>query len=168
MSRVNDDVCRALVRLLLSYGANPLHLHAERLSTTRQLLRTAEDLCFRVAPGGSFPFPLRRCTQELLGEVRLAGGYRRYLNSQRESIVVLRELCLRGRAAPPPALARLFPVPERRRQTMASRRARNDGADAHLIGGLSVHLFWHVMKFWRSERDYLPPHRNTGYVLPAR
>lgn len=37
-----------------------------------------------------------------------------------------------------------------------------------LIGGLSVHLFWHVMKFWRSARDYLPPHRNTGYVLPAR
>ena len=104
--------------------------------------------------------------------MRLRGGWKGYVREPRVRLLLLRELCLRGRAAPPRAtgatagaalLARLFvaaPAPTRR-QTRTARRARGDD-DRRLLGELPTPIFWHVMKFWRSARDYLPPHRNEG------
>ena len=150
------------VRLLVSRGAKT-DLRSWRVPMPGgwETPRTPEELMsLPVQPWNSAAYGECRT---FLREVRLAGGHRRYVNAPRKSILVLRELCLRGRAAPPSELARLFvaaPAPTRR-QTRTARRARGDD-DRRLLGELPTPIFWHVMKFWQSERDYLPPHRNEG------
>ena len=52
----------------------------------------------------------------------------------RAALVVLRRLCEKDRARPPPELARLF--------------------------ALDKFILWRVLSFWRSDRD-LPPHITT-------
>ena len=47
----------------------------------------------------------------LLADVRAAGGWKAYVNAPRRSLLVLRALCERGCATPPPLLAPLFPGP---------------------------------------------------------
>ena len=70
----------------------------------------------------------------LLADVRAAGSFKRYANAPRLDIVVLQALCAKGRAAPPPALERLFPTSTK-----------------------SVHLpkeiFWRILSYWRTDRD---------------
>ena len=70
----------------------------------------------------------------LLADVRAAGSFKRYANAPRLDVVVLQALCAKGRAAPPPALERLFPTSTK-----------------------SVHLpkeiFWRILSFWRTDRD---------------
>ena len=135
------------VRLLVSRGAKT----DSRWSNTTA---TEEELAAMRATAGAPP-ACHMC-HTFLRDVRLAGGYRRYVNAPRKSLVVLRELCLRGRAAPPAALARLFvtaPAP-RRRQTRASRR----DDDRRVLGELPAPIFWHVLEYWRSDREpYVPP-----------
>ena len=50
------------------------------------------------------------------------------------ALVILRRLCEKDRARPPPELAYLF--------------------------ALDKFIFWRVLSFWRSDRD-LPPHITT-------
>ena len=63
-----------------------------------------------------------------------AGGWKPYVRTPRVALVVLRRLCEKERARPPPELARLF--------------------------ALDKFIFWRVLSFWRSDRD-LPPHITT-------
>ena len=128
------------VHLLVSRGAkldlrqrfpegHPAH------GTHRQ---TAEEMC-----GSTWEiqtFPMRGACHAFLRDVRLAGGYRRYVNAPRKTIIVLRQLVLHGRATPPHALVKLF-------------------ADS-----TPKEIVWRVLKFWRSDREpLLPPVEQSGY-----
>ena len=77
----------------------------------------------------------------LLADVRAAGSFKRYANAPRLDVVVLQALCAKGRAAPyrssclsPPVLARLFPTSTK---------------SLHL----PKEIFWHILQFWRTDRD---------------
>ena len=120
---VDDTTCRDIVRLLLSYGANP-----QRDFRYVRYLREA---------------PQRRLTHALLRDVRLCGGWKGHVREPRVRLLVLRELCLRGRAAPAAdgaaagaaLLARLFvaaPAPTR------PQRTRMDAAGADVAGDDAV------------------------------
>ena len=71
---------------------------------------------------------------ELCAEVRAAGSWKRYANAPRIDVIVLQRLCAAGRAAPPPALARLFPTSTK-------------------SPPLPKELVWLILKFWRTDRD---------------
>ena len=128
------------VRPLVSRGAkldlcqrlpegHPLH------ATHRQ---TAEEMC--AFTWEIQAFPMRAACHAFLRDVRLAGGYRRYVNAPRKTIIVLRQLVLRGRATPPHALVKLFA----------------DSTPREIV--------WRVLKFWRSDREpLLPPVEHSGY-----
>ena len=125
---VDDTTCRDIVRLLLSYGANP-----QRDFRYVRYLREA---------------PQRRLTHALLRDVRLCGGWKGHVREPRVRLLVLRELCLRGRAAPPAAdgaaagaaLARLFVAAPAR-----PRRTRMDAAGADVAGDDAVSAPRHVL-----------------------
>ena len=70
----------------------------------------------------------------LLADVRAAGSFKRYANAPRLDVVVLQALCAKGRAVPPPALARLFPT-----STKSPHIPRE--------------IFWRILQFWRTDRD---------------
>jgi hypothetical protein len=95
--------------------------------------RTAEEFAEWLPPNE------RDGTVTFLRDVRLAGGWKRYANAPRVSLLILRELCNRGRAAPPPELEALF--------CTSSDSAR------HTRKALPTPIFWHVLSFWRSDRD---------------
>ena len=69
-----------------------------------------------------------------LRSVVAAGSWKLYVRAPRVALVVLRRLCEKEHARPPPELARLF--------------------------ALDKFIFWRVLSFWRSDRD-LPPHITT-------
>ena len=71
--------------------------------------------------------------------VRRAGGWKPFVRAPRVSLVVLRSLGEKGRARPPPELARLF--------------------------ALDKFIFWRVLAFWRTDRD-LPHHIATSEPQP--
>jgi len=85
----------------------------------------------------------------LLRDVRLAGGWKRYVNAPRKDMLVLRELCARGRAAPPSALAALF-------CTTGSGPLRPRTRRNPRVARLPTPIFWHVLSYWRSDRDFDP------------
>ena len=70
----------------------------------------------------------------LLADVRAAGSFKRYTNAPRLGVVVLQAMCVKGRASPPPALARLFPT-----STKSPHLPRE--------------IFWRILQFWRTDRD---------------
>ena len=69
-----------------------------------------------------------------------AGGWKPYVRAPRVSLVVLRRLCEKERARPPPELARLF--------------------------ALDKFIFWRVLSFWRSEREMPVCLMNTDVPAP--
>ena len=76
----------------------------------------------------------------LLGEVRAAGGWKRYANEPRLQLVVLRKLAESGRAVATRGVATRLFAPRRRVQAMGSR-------------ALPDVLFWKILEFWRTDRD---------------
>ena len=76
----------------------------------------------------------------LLGEVRAAGGWKRYANEPRLQLVVLRKLAESGRAVATRGIATRLFAPRRRLQAMGSR-------------ALPDVLFWKILEFWRTDRD---------------
>ena len=70
----------------------------------------------------------------LLADVRAAGSFKRHANAPRLDVVVLQAMCVKGRASPPPALARLFPT-----STKSPHLPRE--------------IFWRILQFWRTDRD---------------
>ena len=92
-----------------------------------------------------------------LEDVKAAGGWKAYLRAPRVQLVRLRSLCDRGRAAPPSVasklsqlrtlsaaevavFARLFGAPTPRTPRASSGRLPNE-------------IFWHILAFWRTDRD---------------
>jgi hypothetical protein len=70
----------------------------------------------------------------LLADVRAAGSFKRYANAPRLEVVVLQALCVKGRAVPPPALERLFPMSTRSQF-------------------LPREISWRILSYWRTDRD---------------
>ena len=96
-------------------------------------------------------------TANFLEDVKAVGGWKAYLRAPRVQLVRLRSLCDRGRAAPPSVafklsqlrnlsaaevavFARLFGAPTPRTPGASSGRLPNE-------------IFWHVLAFWRTDRD---------------
>ena len=69
-----------------------------------------------------------------------AGGWKPYVRAPRVSLVILRRLCEKERARPPPELACLF--------------------------ALDKFIFWRVLSFWRSEREMPVYLMNTDVPAP--
>ena len=93
----------------------------------------------------------RRCgrtaTVDVLAAVRAAGGWAAYVAAPRVQLLMLRILCEKGRAvAPTDLLARLFPPACETERRASLRSARHTPA-------LPKELFWHIVQFWRSDRD---------------
>jgi len=152
----------ALVALLLqfgadpdvvSYGVMPLQNAAwekeDRCEVARVLLRggasldatwhgrTPEEVCRELKGNEN--------TQRLLSDVTAAGGWKRYARAPRIQLLMLRELCRRGRAvAPRGPLRRLF-----------SASFANSGAKRRAARGASLpdSLFWLITSFWRSAQE---------------
>ena len=120
------------LRLLLSRGA-PLLVKDERGRTAEEFAELLLNI-----------YGERDGTVTFLRDVRLAGGWKRYVNAPRVSLLILRELCNRGRAAPPPELAALFCTSS---DDARPRTRRNPRA------ALPTPVFWHVLGYWRSDRD---------------
>ena len=117
-----------MIRFLLSRGAS--------ITAERSYGLTAEDTAEE--------FGLSEAV-DIFSEFRLAGNWKRYVNAPRVSLLVLRELCARGRASPPPtALAALFCAGS---TSARPRTRRNPRAE------LPKALFWHILSYWRSDRD---------------
>ena len=75
----------------------------------------------------------------LLADVRAAGGWKRYVREPEFSMLLLRYLCLRGRATPPANLARVFgPPPTPRRLASGSTPLPDE-------------IFRHVLAFWNPR-----------------
>tara|TARA_B100000482_G_scaffold14479_1_gene10047 strand:+ start:221 stop:1084 length:864 start_codon:yes stop_codon:yes gene_type:complete len=121
------------VRLLLSRGAPLLAEDVDGLTAEQYTEWNSEQ------QGGGDD------AGDLLRDVRLADGWKRYTNVPRKGLLILRELCNRGRAVPPRELAALFctSVDNTRSRTRKGRR----------LLPLPTAVFWHVVSFWRSERD---------------
>ena len=162
LAKAARDNKSALVALLLkfgadpddlSYGVMPLHDAAaekeDRCELTRVLLRggasldatwhgrTPEEVCRELKGNEN--------TQRLLSDVTAAGGWKRYARAPRIQLLMLRELCRRGRAvAPRGPLRRLF-----------SASFANSGAKRRAAHGASLpdSLFWLITSFWRSAQE---------------
>jgi len=90
-----------------------------------------------------------------LTEIRLAGGWRRYVRAPRERLVMLRILVEQGRAETrDDLLVRLFPAGRRRRRVLKRPR---EAYRAQEGGRLPHGIFVHITGYWRSSRDYLGP-----------
>ena len=123
-----------VVRMLLRAGADPEH-------RTRDLAggnSTAEEQC------RSDRYSLRcSASADLLRDIRLAGGWKRYVLQPKYDLLVLRALCHRDRATlsarTPEVLVRLFGAPaQARRRTRSAAREGVHVPDP---------LFWRVLEF---------------------
>ena len=124
------------IRLLVSRGAN-LNLRSGEFTQTP--LESAHDT-LQWAPS---QYIYRGECHAFLRDVTRAGGWRRFVNIPRKSILVLREMCLRGRATPPGALVKLC------------------------APTTPTSIVWCVLKFWRSDREpYIPPTQIRLSVWP--
>ena len=135
------------------------------------------------APKGCFE--RKQKALDVIAKVRAAGSWEAYSTYPRRSLLALRVLCEHGRAKPPdtlrfedlparimaastleeaqsatraltaaplPILARLFPYhpPVGEKDLRTSLRARTVKTD------LPKEIFWLIISFWRSDRDYDP------------
>ena len=83
-----------------------------------------------------------------LADVRAAGGWKRYVREPEFSMLLLRYLCLRGRATPPANLARVFgppPIPNDAEKARTPRRLASGSTP------LPDEIFRHVLAFWNPR-----------------
>ena len=116
----------SIVKLLLGRGAS--------LHTQNDAGRDAEAYAQVFLGEGSL-------IAAFLADVRAAGGWKRYVREPEFSMLLLRYLCLRGRATPPANLARVFgppPTPRRLASSCASTP-------------LPEEIFRHVLAFWNPR-----------------
>ena len=134
------------------YGETALHFAAEHNhpKMCKLLLSRGASLDVR-ANNGEDPEARalrlgRTATADLLAAVRAAGGWPAYARAPRVQLLMLRILWEQGRAvAPPGLLARLFPHETERRASLRSARKAP--------AALPKEVFWHIVQFWRSDRD---------------
>ena len=124
------------VRMLLRAGADP------ELRDSNGC--TAEEHARRGVNRSSRSMYAEQCA-DLLRDVRLAGGWVRYVLQPKYDLLVLRALCHRGRATfsarTPEVLVRLFGAPDGRRRTRSTRAT--EGVRVHLPDP----LFWRILEF---------------------
>ena len=133
--QLGDHQTCATVRLLLAHGAD-LRAVNEQNKTARDfavsLLTSMESqlnaASYYEAQEATAKFLKAASVVALFDEIYAAGSWKRYANEPRVQFLMLRCLCAKGRAAPPP------------------------GMFANLLA-LPTAVFWHVVSFWRSERD---------------
>ena len=138
-AKFSGFISLGVVRELLASGAD-LNLVNSNGRNAEALARS--KLSFEIYTGDGIPQDPRICRRpgaveaflELCAEVRAAGSWKRYVNAPRIDVIVLQRLCAAGRAAPPPALARLFPTSTK-------------------SPPLPKELVWLILKFWRTDRD---------------
>ena len=128
-----------VVRMLLRAGADPEH----RAHVLTPGTSTAEE------QARSDAYSQRSASADFLRDVRLAGGWKRYVLQPKYDLLVLRALCHRGRAThdnrTPEVLVRLFGAPDSRRRKYTIR------GRVHLPDP----LFWRVLEFsLRPVYDY--------------
>jgi len=134
----------------LHYAANMNHLRIMRFILSRSAALDATHVHGLTAEQMLAPIRPRTDAYILLREVRLAGGYKRYLRAPRKSLLVLRELCNRGRALPPTEFAALFCTTSDASRPRTRRNQR--------VAPLPTPIFWHVLGFWNSRRDFDSAH----------
>ena len=132
-----------LVEELCAYRSRQMHMIRFLLSRGASPQLVCEDLLIEAAGHDAMD------AVNLVCAVRLAGGWKRYVNAPRKDMLVLRELCARGRAAPPSALAALF-------CTTGSAPSRPRTRRNPRVAPLPTPIFWHVLSYWRSDRDFDP------------
>ena len=147
-----------LIRLLLRHGCDPAaeDEHGKDVSMyAREFYDANNDPADGVVEDA---LSRQLATATFLEDVKAAGGWKAYLRAPRVQLVRLRSLCDRGRAAPPSVgsgklttlrnlsaaeiavFARLFGAPPPRTPRGSSGRLPNE-------------IFWHVLAFWRTDRD---------------
>lgn len=133
-----------------SSGLTPLLLASlmcdsvDRCGTMRMLLRAGARPDYRFHGASAEDRTENETYHRLLADVRLSGGWKAYARAPRVDLLMLRVLCQRGRAtAPRGPLRRLFSTSFA--NSGAKRRARS--------ALLPDALFWHVLSFWRSQRQ---------------
>ena len=136
----------SFMRLLLKMGAD-IHARAgaDYLSPLEIAYRSESEYW-------ALPDRMKyRACRVFLEAVCRAGSWKAYVLAPRKELLALRVLCKHGRARTShPILGRLFPwSPPPRDERAPTRRLRAmDG------GPVPKEIFWHVVGFWRSARDY--------------
>ena len=138
------------------YGMTPL-LHAAwdaDCDILRLLLSRGASLDARDEEGYDAEGNARRVASftaaRLLADVRAAGGWRAYVRAPRVALAELRACCALNLASAPREdvfLQRLFFIPNTTR-TRHQKTAKRTFATA-----LPKEVFWHVLQFWRCDRD---------------
>ena len=129
----NHQTC-ATVRLLLAHGADlrAVNIYNKTARDFAVSLQTSMESHLNTAWGEAeearAKFLKAASVVALFDEIYAAGSWKRYANEPRVQLLMLRCLCAKGRAAPPP------------------------GMFANLLA-LPTAVFWSVLKFWRTSRD---------------
>jgi hypothetical protein len=140
-SCVTEAHYHGFVRVLLANGADLALTNAAGEDVEAYARRKAHDFDegnFRESGART------RAAADFIAEVKRAGSWKAYLKAPRVELVRLRSLCDRGRAAPPPdpILQRLF-----------ANVAASTSKPARTRRPLPNGVFWHVLQFWRTDRD---------------
>ena len=142
-----------LIRLLLRHGcdAAAVNEHGEDVAAYAQEVydgnydpdSVSEDALSMLA------------TATFLEDVKAAGGWKAYLRAPRVQLVRLRSLCDRGRAAPPSVASGKLTLLRNLSAAEVAVFARLFGAPTPRgsSGRLPNEIFWHVLAFWRTDRD---------------
>ena len=143
------------IHLLLKWGADihalsgVSHLSVLELAATPHFVQSMEasDPYFYAASSSRY-----QASRTLLEDVLRAGSWKSYVLSPRKELLALRVLCEHGRARTThPILGRLFPwnPPPSDERTPKRRLRAMDG------GPVPKEIFWHVIGYWRSERELI-------------
>ena len=133
----------AMMRVLLANGADLALTNAAGQDVEAYARRVAAIYKLHHASDEQSPIRILKVA-DFLAEVKRAGSWKAYLKAPRVELVRLRSLCNRDRAAPPPdpILQRLF-----------ANVAVSPSKPARTRRPLPNGIFWHVLQFWRKDRD---------------
>ena len=143
------------IHLLLTWGADihalsgVSHLSVLELAATPQFVQSMEasDPYFYAASSSRY-----QASRTLLEDVLRAGSWKSYALAPRKELLALRVLCEHGRARTAhPILGRLFPwsPPPSDKRAPKRRLRAMDG------GPVPKEIFWHIIGYWRSERELI-------------
>ena len=133
-----------------NYFQTALMLHAKNSEMARLLVSRGADLYLQDDHGCDAEQLAEGCPHvaDFLAGVKAAGSWRRYVRAPRVELLLLRELCSRCRATPPPLkLRKLCPetaIFDRLFGVQPVRRV------------VPKEVFWLVLSFWRTRRDDEP------------
>ena len=132
-----------MTRVLLANGADLALTNAAGQDVEAYARRVAAIYKLHHASDEQSPIRILKVA-DFIAEVKCAGSWKAYLKAPRVELVRLRSLCNRGRAAPPPdpILQRLF-----------ANVAASTNKPARTRRPLPNGVFWHVLQFWRTDRD---------------